>query len=336
MGADKEQLARDFVLKGSSVPLWRLDAEQVPYKGEAVIAIGAFDGYHRGHAELLAHAVDDASVRGIPSYAVTFDPDPDCVVGGAPAKRLTSLPDRLRLLASSGVDGVIVVPFTPELASLDHVSFFEHVLARIVAVRSVHVGRDFRLGAHAAATVDVMRAWGVRHGIDVVGHDLVLMHGRAISATQIRADLSGGAIDEAALKLGRHYMLRGQVVGGRGEGKSLGFPTANLEVSGAMQAPADGVYAGYFLVGDTAWPAAVNVGLPPMFADKPHAARLEANLLGFSGDLYGCEASLSFFERLRPSVVFDSTEQLIASVLNDIDYVRVTYGGEGVDLHDFR
>ena len=140
----------------------------------ACVAIGAFDGVHRGHRHLLERCVADARARGVAAVAVTFDPDPDVVVSAAPAPKLLCCADRLRALSASGVDLVLVVPFTSALAALDHEAFFTRVLAPELDIRAVHVGSDFRLGAHGASTVEVIRAWGRDRGIEVLGHDLVL------------------------------------------------------------------------------------------------------------------------------------------------------------------
>lgn len=320
MREELERLRDDFLLRDGA-PVVGLDDVPGRGLGACSIAIGAFDGFHIGHARLIAEAVDDARSRGVSCVAVTFDPDPDCVVGPGPSLKLLGSSGRLRALAASGVDAVLVVPFTAELAALDHAAFFERVLAAAMNVVSVHVGSDFRLGRGGASTVDVMAAWGAAHGVDIVGHDLVLDGGRCVCATRIRAALSEGRLDEARRELGRRPMIEGVVGPGRGQGAGMGFPTANVAVPSGMQMPADGVYSAYALVDGAAWPAAVNVGIPPMFASSSASSRLEANLLGFTGDLYGKRMAIAFDCFLRPSVRFASTEELIETVLADISHV---------------
>lgn len=300
--------------------------------GEAVIAIGAFDGLHIGHRHLIERTVADARERGVAACVVTFDPDPDCVVGPGPAPKLMTADDRLRLLAASGVDAVVVVPFTPAVAALDHEGFLDGILGDALTIRAIHVGSDFRLGRGGACTVEVMRAWGVARGVDVHGHHLVLADGSVVSATRIRHQLAHGEVETAAHGLGRHFAVRGQVCRGRGQGTGMGFPTANIAVPSGLQLPADGVYAGLALVDGTVWPAAINVGLPPTFADRPGSAHLEANLIGFAGDVRGAEIMLAFTRFLRPSRVFDSTDELIATVMGNIDEIRHAYGESGVVL----
>ena len=266
---------------------------------------------------------------------VTFDPDPDVVVGPSPAQKLMTTADRLHALAQTGVDAVVAVPFTPAVAALDHVSFLE-LVSRVVDIRSIRVGSDFRLGRGGASGVAEMQVWGAEHGVDVYGHELLCVDGQTICATRIRQELRQGHVELAAELLGRPYMLRGVVAGGRHQGSDMGFPTANIQVPDGIQVPADGVYEGLVLVDDTVWPAAVNVGLPPTYADDAASAHLEANLIGYAGDLYGASVSLAFTRWLRPSRVFDSLDELIATVEGNIEDIRHNLGEQGVSIRDQR
>lgn len=301
--------------------------------GTASIAIGVFDGVHRGHRELIDAVVCDARNHGCKAVVVTFDPDPDVVVSSSPAQKLMTTSDRLHALALTGADAVVAVPFTPAVAALDHVGFLE-LLSRVVDICSIRVGSDFRLGRGGASGVAEMQTWGAEHGVDVYGHELLCVEGQTICATRIRQELRQGHVELAAELLGRPYMLRGIVAGGRHQGSDMGFPTANIQVPEGIQVPADGVYEGLVLVDDTVWPAAVNVGLPPTYADDAASAHLEANLIGYAGDLYGASVSLAFTRWLRPSRVFDSLDELIATVEGNIDDIRHHLGEQGVSIRD--
>lgn len=301
--------------------------------GTASIAIGVFDGVHRGHRELIDAVVRDARNHGCKAVVVTFDPDPDVVVSSSPAQKLMTTSDRLHALALTGADAVVAVPFTPAVAALDHVGFLE-LLSRVVDICSIRVGSDFRLGRGGASGVAEMQTWGAEHGVDVYGHELLCVEGQTICATRIRQELRQGHVELAAELLGRPYMLRGIVAGGRHQGSDMGFPTANIQVPEGIQVPADGVYEGLVLVDDTAWPAAVNVGLPPTYADDAASAHLEANLIGYTGDLYGASVSLAFTRWLRPSRVFDSLDELIATVEGNIEDIRHNLGDQGVSIRD--
>lgn len=301
--------------------------------GAASIAIGVFDGVHRGHRELIDAVVRDARAHGCKAVLVTFDPDPDVLVSPSPAQKLMTTADRLHALALTGVDAVVAVPFTPSVAALDHAGFLK-LLSHVVDIRSIRVGSDFRLGRGGASGVAEMKEWGAERDVDVYGHELLCVDGQTVCATRIRQELGQGHVELAAELLGRPYMVRGGVIRGRHEGSGMGFPTANLQVPDGIQVPADGVYEGLVLVDDTVWPAAVNVGLPPTYADDAASAHLEANLIGYMGDLYGASVSLAFTRWLRPSRVFDSLDELIAIVEGNIEDIRHNLGEQGVSIRD--
>ena len=331
MMPDILELRRDFLFASQACPLATLSqTSQSGSRQPAVIAIGVFDGLHAGHQTLLAHMCDDAHARGVEAWVITFDPDPDRVVSRHPALHLMDTQSRLGALRSCGADGVAVVPFTREVAAMDHVRFFQELVFPSFEVQAIHVGSDFRLGSHGASDVEVIRSWCAPQGITVHGHELLRDDGSPISATRIRAALASGSLAMANRELGRRYMVRGRVRTGRGQGTDMGFPTANIEADPTCQMPLDGVYAGFALVGDTVWSAAINVGLPPTYRDRPEAASLEANLLGFSGDIYGDDIALSFDERLRASRTFESQNELVKTVLGNIDDIRQRFGEHGV------
>lgn len=327
-----EELQRDFVSVDGTVPVVPWVPGCLSSLGSVVAVIGAFDGVHRGHRALIEAACADARSQGMHAVAVTFNPDPDVVVSPNPARKLTTYEDRVRLLASSGVDAVLEIPFTRELSQLDHAAFFLDVLFRACDVRSIHVGSDFRLGRNGASTVPIMQAWCAERDIALVGHDLLQEEGEVVSATHIRHHLANGELEQANCELGRRYLLRGRVRTGRGEGTGMGFPTANIAFDPSLQAPAEGVYSGLALVDGFVWPAAINVGVPPTFADRVGSASMEANLIGFSGNIYGDAISLVFAERLRGLVKFPSQEELVRTVLDNIDTVKRGFGEAGVKL----
>ena len=330
---DVGQLRRDFLVSASAAPIFRPDrAPKPPADYPCAIAIGAFDGVHLGHRELLTATVRDARERGIAAVAVTFEPDPDCVVTDHPAPKLMSTRDRLVALATSGVDAVFVIPFDEDIAAMDHDAFFRRAVCPLLDVRSIHVGSDFRLGRGGASTVDTIRTWGEAAGIAVTGHELLRAGDQPITATRIRTLLAAGELDEAAHELGRRYFVRGTVQAGRGEGSKMGFPTANIRLPRYIQRPAAGVYAGFALDGSTAWPAAINVGIPPTFAGEAGVAELEANFLGFTGDLYDEDISILFCCQLRSQQKFDTMEALVSTIKGNIEDVRELFGDKRVNL----
>ena len=308
-----------------------------------VCAIGAFDGLHRGHRALIARARAEADARGAHLMVVTFTPDPARVLGGEGAPRdLLAAGERWALVRRLwDVDAVLVLDFTPELARLPHERFVREVLGALCDVRALVVGEDFRLGAGGAGDVAALRALGEKDGFGVVGVPLMREGGEPITATRIRDLLSRGAVEEAAGLLGRCHRVFGMVEHGRGEGTSLGFPTANVRVEEGLALPAEGVYAGLAVIGrerdgafvTEAFPAAINVGKPRSFSPGEEGESfLEATLLGFEGDLYDCGVTVIFVRWLRAPRRFDSVEELERTVLSNVDWVRRTLGERGVEL----
>lgn len=299
----------------------------------AVLAIGAFDGLHRGHRSLIAAAVADAHERGVSCFVVSFDPDPDELFRGADAPRsILACADRARMALSLGVDGVCLLRFDQALASLDPTDFVATVLCQVAQPVAVHVGTNFRFGHFGAGTAATLGDYGASQGFGVVTHDLLEADGAPVSSTRIRGLLAQeGGIEEANALLGRCHFLRGVVEHGRGEGTSFGFPTANVRFPGRSCMPAQGVYAGFVAMDGRAWPAAINVGTPPTFAEADELF-CEANLIGFSGDVYGREVTVSFVAWLRASRRFDSLDELERVVLGNIDWVRTNLGDGEVEV----
>jgi riboflavin kinase/FMN adenylyltransferase len=299
---------------------------------DAVVCIGAFDGVHVGHRALVAAALEDARRRGCACVAVTFDPDPaDLLVGERASSRLLEVADRVRAIATLGVDAVVVLDFGPGLAGTPYREFVASTLDSVVRPVSIHVGTNFRFGARGEGDVAALAAIGRAQGFEAHAHELVTAGGQPVSATRIRALLHQGKVGEASRLLDRLHWVRGVVEHGRGEGTSFGFPTANVRVPRVACMPADGVYACVVCDGASAWPAAANVGAPPTFS-APEEAFLEANLLGFDGDLYGSEVSVLFVRWLRASRPFSSTAELERVVLGNIDWVRKNLGDRGVGV----
>ena len=301
----------------------------------AVCAIGAFDGVHVGHRALIERARAEARRRGDELVVVTFSPDPSVVLCPEhPQKMLLSDGGRLDVLRSiEGVDRVVVLDFTSELAALPYGRFVRETLGGLVDLDAIVVGSDFRLGAGGAGTVDALSELGRIDGFDVIGMELLDEGGAPVTATRIRSLLGEGRVEAAAGLLGRCHYVCGEVVRGRGEGTGFGFPTANVCVPAGLCLPAEGVYAGYVTRGDTAWPAAINVGKPRSFSPGEEGAPfLEATLLGFEGDLYGDVVDVSFVRWLREPRTFSSVEELERVVLGNVSWVRATLGERGIAL----
>lgn len=300
----------------AKIVMWNPDMQPM---GDAVVGIGVFDGVHKGHQELLRAAVKEARRLGASSVALTFDRDPDQIVTPeAAAPQLLTLEDKCAFISSTGIQTVLVVPFTAEIAATPAEEFLDEVLGTCCRVRALHVGEDFRFGARAQGDVDTLYVWAAEHGAEVRAHTLHTLGGEPVTSTRIRALVSHGRVSEAGELLGRPTRVAGQVHAGRGEGRKLGFPTANVIPIPHAALPGDGVYAGRALLENgTLWPAAISVGVPPSFPEARDY--LEAHLIGFEGDLYDQPITVEFVERLRDQHGFDSLEQLIAAIRADVE-----------------
>ncbi len=287
----------------------------------ASVAMGNFDGVHRGH-----HAVIDAARRDdMPLGVVTFEPHPRAhFFPDTPPFRLMSRTARANRLAKIGVDLLYELPFGPELAGLAPRAFAAEVLAQGLGVGHVVVGADFRFGAGRAGTADQLRALGDELGFEVTIAPLVGGPEAAVSSTAIRAALSEGRPRDAAAMLGHWHRIDGTVEHGEKRGRELGFPTANLSLKG-LHVPRYGVYAARVDVLDGphagSYDGAASLGVRPQFGGD-EAPNLETYLFDFAGDLYGAQMSVGLVAFLRPEQRFDGVDALVAQMGRDCDAAR--------------
>ncbi len=307
---------------------WLSPAEMPGDWGASVVTVGEFDGVHRGHQRIVAVARQAAADLGLPVVVVTFDPHPDEVVRpGSHPPLLCTARRRLQLLAGLGVDVVCVIPFTLEFSRLGPDEFVRTVLVDQLHAARVVVGENFRFGHKAAGDVPLLAELGDKYEFAVTGVPLLTEDGVTISSTGIRTLLADGAVAAAAEQLGRPHRVEGVVVRGFQRGRSLGFPTANLEPPAQTAIPADGIYAGWLVSLDAGgtetqvWPAALSVGTNPTFGDQDRT--VEAHALDRDDlDLYGTHMAVDFVTRLRATVRFDSVEALVRQMHIDISDAR--------------
>ena len=287
----------------------------------SIVTIGVYDGVHRGHQRTLGLVIDEAAANGLTSVVATFDRHPAEVVRPEQAPLLLcDLDQRLELLGALGVDVVAVIPFDSDRAIESAEDFIGNVLVGQLGAAKVIVGEDFRFGRDRQGDVDLLRTAGAALGFAVEGVALGEADGEAISSTRIRSLISSGRVDEAASLLGRLHQVRGPVLHGDGRGgPELGCPTANVHVPDTMALPAEGIYAGFYadeVVGR--WPAAISIGRRPTFYESADPL-VEVHLIGFTGDLYGHGARVTFLEHLRAEKRFDSIADLIEQMGRDIE-----------------
>ena len=304
--------------------IWR-SLDDVPADlGRTSVVIGNFDGVHVGHRQVLARARAIADAQGLTVVAVTFDPHPMAVLRPEHAPTtLTTMEARAELLGEAGADAVLAVPFDRDVAAWSPEEFVRRILVDALGAAAVVVGANFRFGSRASGDVATLREAGERYGFTAEG--IPLDGGPMVwSSTYVRTCLAAGDVAGAAEALGRPYAVRGAVVPGDKRGRELGYPTANVPTDGMTAAPSDGVYAGWLRRLDTGerFPAAISVGTNPTF-DGVRARRVESYVLDRTDlELYGVEVEVSFVERLRGMVAFDSVDALIVQMEDDVRRAR--------------
>lgn len=318
------------------VQRWRGQDEIPTDWGRCVLTIGVFDGVHRGHAELIAHAVKAGRARGVPAVLMTFDPHPmEVVYPGSHPAQLTTLTRRAELVQDLGIEVFLVMPFTTDFMKLTPDRFIHELLVEHLHVVEVVVGENFTFGKKAAGNVDTLRRAGERFGFAVESMSLVSEHHSnetvTFSSTYIRSCVDAGDMVAAMEALGRPHRVEGVVVRGEGRGAELGFPTANVAPPMYSAIPADGVYAAWFtvlghgpvtgtVVPGERYQAAVSVGTNPTFSGRTRT--VEAFVLDTTADLYGQHVALDFVGRIRGQKKFESVRQLVAAMGADTERAR--------------
>lgn len=298
-------------------------ANGVPYRAP-VVALGTFDGVHVGHRAIVERAAAMARALGGTPMALTFDRHPADVIPGRPrVPLLTDLEERLERLADAGARLCVVATFDADFARMAPEGFIQDVLVGALGVRGAVCGNDFRFGRGAAGDAALLERWGEKLGFQVAVLEPVMRDGQRVSSSAIRERLSRGDVEGAAAFLGRPYALEGEVVPGQGQGRELGFPTANVALDPRRLLPGDGVYiarASGAGLPEGGHPALAVVSTRPTFGVHPRS--LEIHLLDFSDDLYGKRLRVVFLRFLRGIVAFSGLAELREQIGRDVAMAR--------------
>jgi len=287
----------------------------------AAVAIGNFDGVHRGHQSVLGAARADADRLGVPTLALTFEPHPrDLFQPDAPVFRLTPPDSKARLIRALGFDGLVSIPFDAALAALTPEAFADEILVRELGLVHAVAGWNFHFGARRAGTPAVLQALGAARGFSVeIMPPYEAEDGLSVSSSRIRSLLTEGALAEAAGLLGWHWGFDGVVVDGDKRGRTIGFPTANIRLPASTQLR-QGIYAVYADLDGTRLPGVASWGRRPTFDNG--APVFETFLFDFAGDLYGKTLTVTPISYLRPELKFDGIDTLVAQMNRDADEAR--------------
>jgi riboflavin kinase/FMN adenylyltransferase len=297
------------------------------FEKNAWLTIGVFDGIHRGHREIIRKLTTNAHENHEPAVLLTFEPHPASVLSGQEIKCLTTPDERACLLGGLGVDIVITQPFTRDLAALTAMEYMYRI-KQALDIKQLLIGYDFALGkgreGNATRLTEIGRELG--YGVEVI--NAISDESGVVSSTEIRKLVGTGNVTEAAKLLGYHYPLGGEVIRGAGRGRTINFPTANIDYPRQKAIPSNGIYACWAHLGDEKFMAATNIGFNPTFTPERQTPSLEAYLLDFDRDIYGQQVKLEFVSRIRNELKFNSVEALIWKIQEDVVKTRELLKGE--------
>ncbi len=296
-------------------------------KKDMLLTIGVFDGVHLGHKYLLSQLAEHARQQDLLSGVVTFRQHPQEVL--SPQTRLpflTDLAERTNLLKNEGVEAIIPLSFTSEIAQLSARQFVS-LLMRYLRMRGLVIGSDFTLGRNREGNIDSLRTLGQDMNFTVTVISLIMINGEVVSSTAIRNALASGDMKRVLNLAGHPFSLNGRVTSGTGRGLELGFPTANLDIVPEQALPADGVYATWAYIDGKAFKSMTNVGKRPTFGGSQRT--VEVYVLDYHSDLYGCELRIDIMARLRSEGRFDTVDKLKKQITEDIEQGRAILNSRG-------
>ena len=287
---------------------------------ESLVTIGAFDGIHLGHQHLIGQLMAQARAQERLAGLITFYPHPATVLSPQHMPLYLTTPgEKAILLEQLGLDWIAVLNFDRQLAALSPHTFMQHLYQHL-NMRGLYVSKDFALGRNRTGNIATLQALGQEMGFDVRVVSVLENDGVRISSSHIRTLLRHGHVQAAASLLGRHYAIAGEVVHGAQRGRCIGFPTANLQVSPERIIPANGIYATYTTFGTERYQAVTSIGTRPTFDNGERS--VEAYILDFGQDIYGCDLVIEFVTRLRPEIKFPSVQDLIDQINQDVRDAR--------------
>jgi riboflavin kinase/FMN adenylyltransferase len=295
-----------------------------PGSRKVCLAIGFFDGVHLGHQQIIRQTVTDARQHNAIALVLTFDRHPNAVVAPDHVPPLIySLPQKLRAIEALGPDALLLIHFDEKFSRQTGEGFIRRLVRALGKVQSLCVGTDFVFGRQRRGNVALLKKLGDKLGFAVHGLAAVSLAGRIVSSTRIRELIRAGRLDAASQMLGRPYAISGRVVGGDRVGRQLGFPTANLDMTGLLLPP-NGVYAGLAKVKQKTYRVALNIGFRPTIASAMRRPCVEAHLLDFDGKLYGGELTVEIGGKLREEKKFATLAELRRQISRDIAALRAS------------
>lgn len=293
------------------------DLEQIDKLESSVIALGNFDGVHKGHQELIRRTVNSAMGTNLKSAVFTFSNHPKNVLAGKQVvKNILYWDEKVKMLGELGVDYIVSVPFTESIRDMDPERFILELLVARLNMKEAYCGFNYRFGLDGAGTPETLMRVGLSHGFGIHILEPYLVVGQVVSSTLIRNYIENGDVGQCLSLMGHYYSTRGTVIEGNRFGRTLGFPTLNVSIDDEMVSPANGVYVTYCNYNGIKYPSITNVGMRPTVSDSA-ARNMETHIFDFNKEIYGHEIRVEFLERLRPEKTFRSVEELAVQIKQD-------------------
>jgi riboflavin kinase/FMN adenylyltransferase len=297
--------------------------EDIPQEfRDAYVTIGNFDGVHLGHIPILKKIIEEAHGENRKALVITFDPHPKKVLHPdiKPFYLITTLEEKIQLLEEVGIDGVILLPFSLEFSKISAEAFVNQILWYTLHIRKIFVGHDYSFGKNKVGNVTFLANKGKKFGFGVEVFSAVKFGDETISSTRLRYAILNGNVKMAMRLLGRPYIISGTVIPGKSRGTALGIPTANIKPEKEL-IPAEGVYAVIVQLEDNRYRGVLNIGFNPTFSDNERS--IEVYILDFSENIYGKSVKVFFIDRIRDEVKFDTPEQLVGQIKQDVEQALV-------------
>jgi riboflavin kinase/FMN adenylyltransferase len=288
----------------------------------SAVAIGNFDGVHAGHQRILKFLSDKASKLGLSSLVLTFSPHPEKILGEKTTKIIQTLEQRKREIEKFGIDAVLIVPFDQNFSNLSAREFVRKIIVNTLKARAVVVGENFRYGKNREGDIPLLRKLASESNFQVHSIPTVKKRGMMASSSLIRNLLQQGQVEKANLLLGRNYEIEGKVIKGKSRGKSLGFPTANIETKNEIVPP--GIFISFVGIESETFPSLTNVGNCPTFNQKE--TNIESYIINFARDLYRKTIRIGFIKKIRDEIKFKTAEDLKAQMKKDLQIAKLHFG----------
>ena len=298
--------------------------DEIKEMEKTAVALGNFDGVHLGHQELIRETVEQAKQEKLTSCVFTFSTHPSNLIPGCePVKGIMYDDKKAEIIESLGVDILVDIPFTKEIMELEAEDFVKDILIGILNVRLAVCGFNYNFGARGFGTSEILEIYGNKYGFETYEIPPFELDGHVISSSFIRLLISHGMVDRCARYMGRNYSVDGEVVVGNKLGKSLGFPTSNLNIDDQMVTPPNGVYTTYCIYDGVKYPSITNVGNKPTVGD--FEKNIETHIFDFDKELYGKHITVEFLKKMRNEETFDSLEALSEQIVKDCEGAKAWF-----------